>query len=106
MAEKISILLDTTNDLLDKIVKENQKQKGILEQLSKLEQPYKLILEKIYIRGEKLVTVASEMNYSYRDLCRKHKIALNKFDKINSVLFCPWMSYIKYVLIYNEINHS
>lgn len=82
MAEKVAKLLDNMNELLDKIVKENEKQKLILKQLDKVEQPYKLILEKVYIQGKTLVQVASEMNYSYRDLCRKNSIALNKFERI------------------------
>lgn len=81
IAEKITILLDNVNELMAKIVKEQEKQKLILEQLDKVEQPYKLILEKVYIQGKTLVTVASEMNYSYRDMCRKNGIALNKFEK-------------------------
>ena len=82
MAEKIAQLLDSVNELLDKILIENEKQKEILEQLDKVDQPYKLILEKVYIQGKSLVTVASEMGYSYRDLCRKNGIALNKFEKV------------------------
>ncbi len=80
MAEKLSVLIDTINDLLDKVVKESQKQKNILEQLDKIEQPYKLILEKVYIQGKSLVTVASEMGYDYKYICKMNGIALNKFD--------------------------
>jgi len=61
-------------------VKEEKKQKQIIEQLDKVEQPYKLVLEKVYIQGKTLVQVASEMNYSYVDICRKHGTALKKFD--------------------------
>ena len=32
-------------------------------QNEKIEEPYRLILEKVYIQGKTLVTVASEMNY-------------------------------------------
>lgn len=81
MAEKITILLDNINELLEKVVIEQEKQKKIIEQLNLVDQPYKLILEKVYIQGKSLVTVASEMDYSYRDLCRKNGIALNKFEK-------------------------
>lgn len=83
-AEKIAILLDTIDDLLKKITIENKKQKLILEQLDKVEQPYKLILEKVYIQGKSLVTVASEMNYSYEHMKHMNGIALNKFDKIDT----------------------
>ena len=54
MAEKVAKLIDTMNELL----------------------------EKVYIQGKSIVTVASEMDYSYRDLCRKNGIALNKFEKV------------------------
>ena len=88
MAEKITELIKTTDELLEIIVEEDQKQKIILKQLDKIEQPYKLILEKAYIQGKSLVTIAEEMNYSYRDICRKNAIALKKFDDIHNVLLC------------------
>ncbi len=80
MAEKIAILLDNVNELLAKITKEQEKQKLILEQLDKVEQPYKLILEKMYIQGKSLVVVAGEMGYDYKYICKQHGIALNKFE--------------------------
>lgn len=81
MAEKVAILLDNVNELMTKIVKEQEKQRKILEQLDKVEQPYRLILEKEYIQGKTLVTVASEMNYNYEYMKRMNGIALNKFDE-------------------------
>ena len=80
MAEKVVTLLDNVEELLARIIKEQEKQKLILEQLDKVEQPYKLILEKVYIQGKSLVTVASEMNYDYKYICKQHWIALNKFE--------------------------
>lgn len=82
IAEKIAILLDDVNDLLRVIVQEENKQKQIIEQLNKVEQPYRLILEKVYIQGKSLVTTASEMNYNYEYMRKMNGIALNKFDKI------------------------
>ena len=82
MAEKIAILLDNIDELLTKVVKEQEKQKQILEQLDKVEQPYKLILEKQFIQGKSLIIIAGEMGYSYRDICRKNGIALNKFEEV------------------------
>lgn len=79
-AEKIVELEDTINELMDIIIEENKKQKSILSQLDKVEQPYKLILEKVYIQGKSLVTVASEMKYEYKYMCKQHGIALNKFE--------------------------
>lgn len=82
MAEKISTLIDTTNELLEKVVKEDKRQKDILKQLDKVEQPYRLILDNVYIQGKSLVTTASEMNYNYEYMRKMNGIALNKFDKI------------------------
>lgn len=75
-------MLDTINELLEKVNKENEKQKAILEQLDKVEQPYRLILEKEYIQGKSLVTVASEMNYSYEYMRKANGIALKKFEDV------------------------
>ena len=83
MAEKVASLMDNINELFAKVLKENEKQKQILEQLDKVEQPYKLILEKVYIQGKSLVTVASEMDYDYKHICYKNGIALNKFDELD-----------------------
>lgn len=82
IAEKIAILLDDVNDILKVIVQEEKKQKEIIEQLNKIEQPYRLILEKVYIQGKSLVTTASEMNYNYEYMRKMNGRALNKFDKI------------------------
>ena len=81
MAENLSKLMDNMNELLEMIEKESTKQKEILKQLDQVEQPYRLILEKVYIQGKTLVTVASEMNYNYEYMKRMNGIALNKFDK-------------------------
>ena len=81
-AEKIAILIDSINELMDKINKQQGKQKKILEQIDKVEEPYRCILDKVYIQGKTLVTVASELHYSYVDICRKHGIALQKFDEL------------------------
>ena len=81
MAEKIATLIDNVDELLARIVREQEKQKRILEQLDKVEQPYKLILEKEYVQGKKLVTVASEMGYNYEYMKKINGIALNMFDK-------------------------
>ena len=81
-AEKLATLIDNINDLLKRIVEEQEKQKKIMEQLEKVEQPYKLILEKAYIQRKSLVKIAAEMGYSYREICRKNGIALKKFEEV------------------------
>ncbi|MBQ3415955.1 MAG: hypothetical protein IJH39_11620 [Clostridia bacterium] len=84
IAEKIATILDNVNEIAEKVVAESEKQKLILEQLNKVEQPYKLILEKHYIQGKKLVTVASEMTYNYEYTKKANQIALKKFEEIQN----------------------
>lgn len=85
IAEKIANLYESIESLLESINKQQEKQEEILKQLDEVEQPYKLILEKHYIQGKSLVTVASEMNYNYEYTKRMNGIALNKFDEIGEM---------------------
>jgi hypothetical protein len=82
MAEKLVKLMDCFNEILDKILIEQEKQQNILECLESIEQPYGLILFKIYIEGKTLVKVADEMKYSYEWMKHMHGVALNKFDMV------------------------
>lgn len=82
MAEKIADLLDSVDEILELVKEMDKKQKEIEKRIISIAQPYRLILEKVYIKGKTLVTVASEMNYSYREMKRKHKKALEKFEKL------------------------
>jgi DNA-directed RNA polymerase sigma subunit (sigma70/sigma32) len=79
-AEKTTELLDCIGDLEYKIKETQRKQMKILEKLDKVAQPYRNILDKCYIQGKTLVTVASEMGYSYERIKHMNGIALNKFD--------------------------
>ncbi len=72
--------MDSFNEMMKIIIQEEEKQKKIVEQINKIEFPYRNILFKVYIQGKSLVTVASELNYSYVHICREHGTALNKFD--------------------------
>lgn len=81
-AEKLAILIDSVNDLLDKVNEINKRQTQILQQLDKIKQPYKNILDKYYIQGKSLVVIAAEMGYNYEHIKRLHGIALNIFDQM------------------------
>ena len=81
-AEGIAKLIDSTNNVMQVVIEEDEKQKEILNQLSKLEEPYRVILDMKYILGKSLVDIASELGYSYVHICREHGIALNKFDEM------------------------
>lgn len=81
-AEKIAKLQDTLDELYNYITEQQEKQKAILEQLNKLEQPYRTILELHYINGYNLVEVACKMKYNYEYTKKINSIALKKFDEI------------------------
>ena len=81
-AEKIAELLDSVDELLEKIKKKNKQQMKILQQLEKVGQPYRNILDKCYIQNKNLIVVSAEMNYSYERMKHMHRIALIKFDEV------------------------
>jgi len=83
-AEKTSELLDCIRELESKIKYTQRKQIQILEKLDKVAQPYRNILDKCYIQGKTLVTVASEMGYSYERIKHMNGIALLKFDEVDT----------------------
>ena len=72
--------MDKFNYLMDIIIEEKSKQEKIIEAINQIEFPYRNILFKVYIQGKSLVTVASEMGYDYKYMCKMHRIALEKFD--------------------------
>ena len=99
MAEKIAELIDMVNELLDDVLEENKKQKKITDQLKLVEQPYRLILDKMYIQGKSLVVVASEMNYTYEYIRKANGTALKKFEEVTKSY---WKAHINCDNIYNE----
>lgn len=72
------------NDLMSRVLEEEEKQRKIVEKVESLDFPYRNILYKVYVQGKTLVKVADEMGYSYVQICRNHGIALNKFDEITT----------------------
>lgn len=68
---------------MDNVIKEKNKQKKIVEKIEKIEQPFCNILFEVYILGKSLVKVASDMDYDYKHICYKHKIALKKFERLD-----------------------
>lgn len=77
-------MIDSFDEMMKIIVQEEEKQKKIVEQINKIEFPYRNILFKVYIQGKSLVTVASEMNYSYERMKHMNGIALLKFDEVDT----------------------
>lgn len=82
-AERLVELEDCFSELMNNVIEEKNNQKKIVEQVNKIEQPFKNILFEVYIQGKSLVKVASDKNKSYEDICRKHGIGLKKFEEIS-----------------------
>ena len=80
-AEKLAKLIDKFDELMQIIIEEKEKQEKILEQVNRIEFPYRNILFKVYIQGKSLVKTADEMNYSYERMKHMNGIALLKFDE-------------------------
>lgn len=88
-------MIDSVDEMIDRMSEHSKKQRQILEQLDVVEQPYKSILDKMYIQGKSLEATAGELYYSYRHIKRQHAIALEKFEKAEqkmspNVLECPY----------------
>lgn len=66
--------------MMNTVLQEKEKQKNIVEELNKMEFPFKNILFKVYIQNKTLVTTASEMGYDYKYMCKMHGRALDNFD--------------------------
>ena len=82
IAEDLAILLDMTTDY-EKIIKKMKEDLMVIEKaIEELAPEYRNILYRVYIKGEPLVNIASDLGYSYRQMCRKHGIALKKYDKL------------------------
>lgn len=71
-AEKIAKLEDYFSELMDNVIREENKQKEIVNVVNNMEYPYKNILFNVYIQGKSLVKVASDMEYDYKHMCYKH----------------------------------
>ena len=82
LAENIAKMLDNLNELSEKLLTMQEEQIKLLNTIEKVEDPYRIILDKHYIQNKTLVEVAYEMGYTYEHVKRLNGIALNKFDKI------------------------
>lgn len=77
----IENLIDKYNFILDELVKDQEKLIETLMQLKRVDDPFRKLLFKYYIKGKNFIKVADEMNYSYDRVKHVHKIALKKFDE-------------------------
>ena len=68
---------------MDNVIREENKQKQIVNLVTNMEYPYKHILFEVYIQGKSLVKVASDMDYDYKHMCYTPGIALKKFDELD-----------------------
>lgn len=79
---KLEELMDKYNEIINTLIKDQEKQNEIILQLREVEQPYRNILQNKYVLGKSLEEIAVEIGYSYDRTCKMHGIALDKFDNI------------------------
>lgn len=79
---KLEELMDKYNDIINILIKDQEKQNEIILQLREVEQPYRNILQNKYVLGKSLEEISVEIGYSYDRTCKMHGTALDKFDNI------------------------
>lgn len=79
---KLEELMDKYDDIINILIKDQEKQNQIILQLREVDQPYRNILHNKYILGKTLEEISVEIGYSYDRTCKMHGIALSKFDNI------------------------
>lgn len=77
-------LMDKYDEIIKKLVSEQDKLNEIINQLNQLKPIYKLILTERYINGRSLEEISTVINYSYYRTCRINGDALNEFDKVGN----------------------
>ena len=82
-AENLAKLNDNVSQLMTKIAEQQEKQKEIVDNIERLENPYNNILFEIYILGKPIVTVASEQGYNYKYTCELNGKALKLFEELD-----------------------
>lgn len=79
---KLEELMDKYNDIINILIKDQERQNEIILQLREVEQPYRNILQNKYVLGKSLEEISVEIGYSYDRTCKMHGTALDKFDNI------------------------
>lgn len=80
----IEELLDRFNELIGYCTKEQEKLNRLNQQLLEMENSqFRLILTYRYLNGKSLGWIADELNYDYYEICKRHGLALEEFDKLD-----------------------
>ena len=82
--------IDSSNELIKLYNEETKKEKDLFEQLKRLEnERYRTVLYLRYIvyplEKNPLEMTASDMHYSYNEVCKFNGEALNEFDKLGEI---------------------
>ena len=80
--EKYIRYLDLQSDVLELLNNNMMKTIRITKKIQTLEQPYRIILELKYIRGEPTWQIADEIDQSVRTTNRIHQEAIKKYAKL------------------------
>lgn len=87
VGKTVAKIIDLENEISCQIDELLKLKKEIESTIAKVEDPVlRQLLTLVYINGKDLGRVAVKMNYSYRQIKRKHKDAINN---VKDVLECP-----------------
>ena len=76
-------LMDYCDQILEKLLEEQESLNETLFALMKVDEPYRTVLTCIYIKGKKMEDIAkNDVHDAYDNVCRMHGIGLNLFDEI------------------------
>lgn len=80
---KLDKLLDLDKELCDEVEELAELKKRITDEIEKIGNPlYADILYKRYVERKSLDRIAKELNYNYAYIRRKHRAALQFFEKV------------------------
>lgn len=86
MSDKMAEIVDLYNSTIDAINELERLKNTIIEQIQNLTDYRQMrVLYEHYIRGASLYDISTELNYTYKWVCKIHLFALQEFGKINTL---------------------
>lgn len=82
---KLEELMDSYDEIIDILIRDQEKQNEIMKAIRLINEPYRTILTDKYIDDMSLEDIADEIGYSYYRTCRMHGTALNLFDELSDL---------------------
>ena len=86
LSKAVAEIVDLENEINDKVIMLVTLKRLIREQIDGIDDArYRLLLQKRYLNFDRFEQIAVDMNYSFRNIMRMHKKALNSFKSCHSM---------------------